>query len=132
MIFTYWPVCFVGCVLVLLLFVSSAFSAYRANEKRKSDDPEKKNFHPLSPWLAPATPFLWLLRFLVLVPWCIPFGIFLILFPFLLILLRPVSPNDPSKQSVLKFGNGILKINTSLLHALGLQVPQPIRTLSFE
>ena len=132
MIFIHWKVCSGSCVFVLLFLIYSAFAAYRANEERKSDDPEKRNFHPLSPWLAPATPFLWLARFLVLAPWSIPFGIFLVLFPFLLILLRPVSPSAPFRQFILKFGNGVLKINTKLLHALGLQVPQPIRLLSYE
>jgi len=132
MIFTHWKFCSATCALVFLFLVYSAFAAYRVNKERKSDDPEKKDFHSLSPWLAPATPFLWLVRFLVLAPWSIPFGLFLILFPFMLIILRPISPNDPLRKFILKFGNGVLKINTRLLHALGLQVPQPIRLLSFE
>ncbi len=132
MIFTHWKVCLSSCVLIFLFLIYSALSAYHVNKYRNSDDPEKKDFHPLSPWLAPATPFLWLTRFIVLAPWSIPFGIFLIFFPFMLILLRPISPNDPIRRFILKFGNGILKINTRLLHALGLQPPQTIRLLSFE
>lgn len=132
MIFTHWKACSLSCALILLLLIYSAFAAYRVNKERKSDDPEKKVFHPLSPWLAPATPVIWFIRFIILAPWSIPFGIFLILFPFMLILLRPISPNDPFRRFILKFGNGVLKINTRLLHALGLQAPQPIRLLSFE
>ena len=132
MIFTNWKLCSASCAFVLLFLFYSAFVAYRVNKERKSDGPEKKVFHPLSPWLAPATPFLWIIRFLILAPWSILFGIFLILFPFMLILLRPVSPKDPFMRFILKLGNGVLKINTRLLHALGLQVPQPIRLLSFE
>jgi hypothetical protein len=132
MIFTYWKACSCSCAVILLLLVYSAFSAYHINKERKPDDPERKDFHPLSPWLAPATPFLWLVRYIVLAPWSIPFGIFLIIFPFMLILLRPISPNDPIRRFILKFGNSVLKINTRLLHAMGLQSPQSIRLISFE
>lgn len=120
------------CILIPFLLTLFAFYAYRTNAKRTSDDPKKKVFHPLSPWLAPATPFIWLGRLIFLAPWSILFGIFLITFPFILIVFRPVPPNSPVSRFILKFGNGVLKINTWLLHMLGLQSPQPIRSLSFE
>ena len=121
MIFSHWEICGGSCAFILLLLALCAYSAYRENIKREFDDPKKKDFHPFSPWLTPITLILWFARYAFLAPWSVLFGIFLIIFPFILILLRPVSPDDPIKRFILKIGNGILKINTSLLHTLGFQ-----------
>jgi len=107
-------------ILTILFLSYCAFSAYRINKDRESDDPKKKDFAPLAPWLTPATPFIWMGRMLILAPWSILFGIFLILFPFILIIFHPLPENDPITRFLLKVGNGVLKINTWLLHALGL------------
>ena len=127
MIFTQWKVCLGGCILVPIILTLVAFYTYRENTKREPDDPQKRFYHPFSPWLTPITPFFWLARYVFLAPWSILFGLFLIIFPFMLILLRPISPDDPIKRFILKIGNGILKINTSLLHALGFQQVQTFR-----
>jgi hypothetical protein len=126
MIFIQWKVCMGSGAVFFLFLIYCAFSAYHINADRKADDPEIKDFAPLSPWLTPATPVIWLIRTIVLLPWTIPFGIFLILFPFMLILFRPIPENDPLKRIVIKIGNGVLKLNTKLLTALGLYT-KPIR-----
>jgi hypothetical protein len=116
--------CFLGTIVFITLFfgslIFSAFIAYRVNLERKSDDPEKRDFAPASPYMAPLTPFIWLGKWIILAPWSLVFGIFLILFPFILIFFRPLPENDPIKKLVLKFGNGILKLNTQFLQLLGL------------
>lgn len=132
MILIQWKFCTGSCILILILLTIFAYYAYRVNIKRAADDPKKKDFHPLSPWLSPMTPIIWLGRLIILALWSMFFGVFLILFPFILIVFRPVPPNSPVRRLMLKFGNGVLKINTRLLNALGLQSPQTIRALSFE
>ena len=70
--------------------------------------------------------FIWLGRLIILAPWSIVFGIFLVIFPFILIIFRPLPENDPFQRAILKVGNGVLKLNTKLLLALGLHT-KPIR-----
>jgi hypothetical protein len=118
-------------IIILLLFafifmIFCAFFAYQENTKRAPDDTEKKDFSPIAPWLSPCTPIIWLGKMILLAPWSIPFGIFLILFPFILIIFRPLPDKDPLKLFILKFGNGVLKINTQLLYLLGLDT-KPIK-----
>ncbi len=126
MIYYFWPNC-LGIALFIILFISfCAFVAYRVNADRQADDTEKKDFSPLSPWLAPITPVAWLVRWIVLAPWSLLFGLFLIIFPFILILFRPLPEDDPIKRLVLKIGDSVLEINTKLLIALGLH-SKPIR-----
>jgi hypothetical protein len=132
MIFIQWKVFLLIFLLILFILIYSAYAAYIVNKERKSDDPEKKDYHPMSPWLAPATPFIWLVEFILMAPWSIFFGIFLILFPFMLILLRPLPEKDPIKLFILKFGNGVLKINNRLLRALGIRSQPPIKLIPFE
>jgi hypothetical protein len=132
MIFIQWKVFLIIFLLILFILIYSAYAAYIVNKERKSDDPEKKDYHPMSPWLAPATPFIWLVEFILMAPWSIFFGIFLILFPFMLILLRPLPEKDPIKLFILKFGNGVLKINNRLLRALGIRSQPPIKLIPFE
>jgi hypothetical protein len=126
MIFLQWKCCIGSGILIILFLIFCAFFAYRTNAGRKADDPERKDFAFFSPWLTPATPIFWLVRLIILSFWSTLFGTFLVLFPFILILFRPIPENDPLKRMVLKIGNGILKLNTKLLVALGLQ-PKPIR-----
>lgn len=132
MIFIQWKVFLIIFLLIFFILIYSAYAAYIVNKERKSDDPEKKDYHPMSPWLAPATPFIWLVEFILMAPWSIFFGIFLILFPFMLILLRPLPEKDPIKLFILKFGNGVLKINNRLLRALGIRSQPPIKLIPFE
>ena len=126
-----WVFCPGSCILFPVILIAIALFSYQVNANRESNDPEKKTYHPLSPWLAPLTPFFWLGRMIVLAIWSIPFGIFLLLFPFMLILFRPLPPDDPIRKFILKIGNGILKINTWFLNALGIRQPRAIRLLSF-
>ena len=132
MIFDHLIASLLTCLVGVLLLVYCAYSAYIVNKERKSDDPEKKDYHPLSLWLAPATPFIWLAEFILMAPWSIFFGIFLFFFPLMLILLRPLPETDPVKLFILKFGNGVLKINNRLLRALGIRSQPPIKLIPFE
>ena len=117
-------------IIILLLslgfLIYCAFFAYRMNAQLDSDDTEKKDFAHLAPWLRPATPFIWLGQMIILAPLSILFGIFLVLFPFILIIFRPLPKDDPVRRFILKVGNGVMKINTKLLLALGLHT-KPIR-----
>ena len=116
-------------ILLLLSFIFLIFCtifAYRKNAERDPDDPEKKDFARLAPWLSPITPVLWLGRWILLAPWSIPFGVFLILFPFILIIFRPLPDDSAFKRFIIKMGNGVLKLNTKLLTAFGLHV-KPIQ-----
>lgn len=113
-------------LLSFIFLIFCAIFAYHKNAKRESDDPEKKDFARLAPWLTPITPILWLGRLILLAPWSIPFGVFLILFPFILIIFRPLPENSAFKRFVLKVGNGVLKLNTKLPSAVGLHA-KPIQ-----
>ena len=119
MLFTYWKVCLgIGIFFILFLFYC-AFSAYRVNAKRQPDNPDKKDYPPQSLWIIPVTPFIWLVRLIILAPWSVVFGIFLIAFPFILIIFRPLPENDPVQRAIHKVGNGVLNLNTKLLRAMG-------------
>ena len=111
---------FIAILLFLVFLTFCAIFAYRYNAKLEHDDPEKKDFARLAPWLSPITPIFWIGRMILLAPLSIPFGMFLILFPFILIIFRPLPDNSASKHFILKVGNKVLKINTSILHAFGL------------
>jgi hypothetical protein len=129
MIFIQGKVCLgTGALFILFLFYC-AFSVYRVNAKRQPDDPDKKDYPPPSLWLTPVTPFIWVVRLIILTPWSIVFGIFLIAFPFILIIFRPLPENDPIQRTIRKIGNGVLKLNTKLLLALGLHA-KPIQFMS--
>ena len=126
MIFLQWRVCTGISFLFTLFLFYCAITAYRKNLRRESDDPKKKDFSPAAPWLTPITPFFWLGRKILLAPWSILLGIFLIVFPFILFIFHPLPEDDPITRFILKVGNGVLKINTRFLHALGLEA-KPIR-----
>ena len=114
-------------IFILLFYIYLIFSgifAYRKNAQRETDDPEKKDLSPLTPWLTPFTPFIWLGTRMLLAPWTIVFGIFLILFPFILFIFRPIPDDTALKRSILKVGNSVLKINSRFLYALGFH-PKP-------
>jgi hypothetical protein len=116
----YFEVCLGTGVLFILFLFYCALSAYRENAKQHPDDSDKKDYPRASLWLTPATPFLWLGRLIILAPWSIVFGVFLVLFPFILIIFHPLPENTFIQRFILKVGNGVLKLNTRLLLALGL------------
>ena len=126
MIFIHWQVFVIIGFLIILFLSYCAFLSYRINTDRESDDSEKRDFHPFAPWFVPATPFIWIMRTIILAPWSILFGIFLVIFPFVLLIFRPLPENDPVTLLLLKVGDGVLKINTRLLLALGLRT-KPIK-----
>jgi len=126
MIFSYGVQCIGLSGILILILTFFAFIAYQINANREDDDSKKMDFSPLSPWITPLTPFLWIGRMIILAPWSIVFGIFLVLFPFILIVFRPLPPDTAFNRFILKVGKGILKINTQFLRLLGLH-PRPIQ-----
>ena len=105
-----------GAFLLSVVLFAFAGYAYRVNAKRPSDDPLKRDFHPLAIFLAPITwPFFLLAFTALLIVKAILYGIFLILFtiallgfrkPFLLVWLEKIAT---------KVGNKLLEANTFLI-----------------
>jgi hypothetical protein len=109
--------------------IFSAFYSYRVNSRRKPDDPEKKDYSPYGPWLAPIIlPPLFLVNTFFLILSSLAFGFFLVLFPFTLLLFRKPFLIKWILKQALKIGNWVLVINTELLKAAGFH-PTPIRLL---
>jgi len=122
MIIIQWKFWASGCLFVLIFVVLSALYAYRTNAKRAGDDPEKKDYSPYSPWLAPFIfPLLVLINVPVFLLSGLVFGIFLVLFPFSLLLFRKPFLIKWIRKQMLKVGNMMLKINTSLLRTVGIE-----------
>lgn len=53
MLFSYLNYVCLGLTLLSLIVWAFAISAYRVNERRAADDPQKRDFHPVAILLAP-------------------------------------------------------------------------------
>jgi hypothetical protein len=116
------------CIAYPIIVIFCAFYAYRVNEKKTPDDPEKKEFSPRAIWLAPVTlPFLILFNAIIVTLSSLAFGVFLILFSFALVLFRKPFLIKWILKQALKTGNMLLKINTKLLRAFGFYPPPTIK-----
>lgn len=125
MIIDQWIPCARCCILVLVLTTLSAFYAYRVNERRDPDDPEKTDYARRAPWLTPVTlPFLALVNIPVFILSSLAFGFLLVLFPFALLLFRKPFLVKWVLEQALKLGSWILKINTALLRIAGFEPAQ--------
>jgi hypothetical protein len=124
MLFLQWKIWASSCLIIQVFIIFSALYVYRENAKRAPDDPEKKDFPPRFPWLAPfILPILALINLPLLVLSSLAFGITLLLFPFALLLFRkPFLIKWIIKQAK-KIGNLVFTINSQLLKALGLYMP---------
>jgi hypothetical protein len=114
----------------MFAFISfSAFYSYRVNSRRKPDDPEKRDFSPYSPLVAPfILPLLMLINIPIFILSSLAFGFLLVLFPFTLLLFRKPFLIKWIRKQAIKIGNWVLVINTELLKAAGFH-PTPIRLL---
>jgi len=120
MIFIQWRAWILSCVLIQAFIIFSSFYAYRVNAKRAPDDPEKKDYYPASPWLAPVIlPLLFVINIPVFILSSLAFGFFLLLFPITLLVFRKPFLIKWLLKQALKVGNLILKINSKLLKAAG-------------
>ena len=122
MIFLYGEFFAIICITIPIILTLCSIYAYQVNAKRAPDDPEKKNFHPAAPWLAPIVlPPLLLANIVILIVSSLMFSIFLVLFPFALLLFRKPFLIIWIQKQALKVGNWILKINTGVLQVIGFQ-----------
>ena len=113
------------CILTYLIPTFCAFYVYRVNSKRKDDDPKKKNYPPISPWLSPfAFPIMILVSLFFLLVESFLGAIILVIFPISLILFRkfPEPEGFPIKW-IQKLGRAMLKFNLEMLKTVGLYSP---------
>lgn len=115
------------CVLFPVILTLCAWYAYQVNAQRPLSDPNKRNYSPYAPWLAPITiPLIVLINVPLFFLGSLLFGVFLVIFPFTLIFFRlQVMIKWISKQAI-KIGNWVLKVNTGLLKIAGFP-PTAIR-----
>jgi hypothetical protein len=105
----------------LILFASSAY-AYRVNARRASDDPQKRDYHPLAVFLFPIWPlwlFFWLALFLLR---ALVYGLFLVLFTVGLIVFHKPPKIAWLERLALNIGNKLLQMNMLIVR---LFLPQP-------
>ena len=93
--------------------------------KRKDDDPKKRNYFSLSPWLIPITfPITILVSLFILMAESLLGAAILIIFPISLIFFRKLPETDFFLTKwFLKLGRGLLKFNTEMLRTIGLYSP---------
>ena len=131
-----WPVTVVVfCVIVPLILTLFSFYAYRVNERRASDDPEKRDFSRVAIWMVPVVfPFLILFDILFLIVSSLFFALVFFLFPFALLLFRKPFLIKWIQKQALKIGTLLLKVNTGLLKLMGFKrvIPAPSIELQFE
>ena len=113
------------CFTLYLIPIICGFYSYRANSKRKDDDPKKRKYSRYAPWITPITfPIMVLVSVFVLIIESLLGAAFLIIFPICLILFRKL----PQKEFFItkwmqKLGNFILRFNTEMLRTVGLYSP---------
>jgi hypothetical protein len=119
-----WELTSLSCTVIRAIIIASAFYTYNVNAKRQPDDPEKKDYAPYSPWLAPFTlPILLIIDIPILILSSLVFGIFLVVFPITLLLFRKPFLFKWIQKQALRLGNWTLKINTKLLQLSGFYTP---------
>ncbi len=129
MIFMHQEVCLGFCTLIPIILTFCSLYAYHVNARRAPDDPEKKDFAPYAPWLAPVIlPPLVLADAFFLILSSLALGLFLVLFPFALLMFRKPFLIKWIRKQALKIGNWILVINTEILRVAGFH-PTSIKLL---
>ncbi len=105
-----------GGLLFVFLTIGCAGYAYRVNASRASDDPQKRDFHPLAILFAPITlPLYAIAGIVTLILTALLFGLILILFAAALIFVREPVIFQWIARKALSFGNMLLKLNTALV-----------------
>jgi hypothetical protein len=105
----------VSLIYLLTIWGVTGFS-YLANAKRKTDDPLKRDFHPLAILIAPFTLPLFAVGLIVLmIVKAFLYGAILIILTVLLIFYR--KPTSPTwlEELITKIGNALLEANTLLI-----------------
>ena len=124
MLFSQGKVCLGSCLFIYVFIIFSGFYAYWVNAKRATDDPQKRDYSPYAPWIAPLTLLiLAFVNFLFFIVYSLLFGIFLVIFPFTLLLFRKLFLIKWILKLAQKIGNKLLIINTELLRAAGFYTP---------
>lgn len=108
--------CWLGLILLSLMFWAIAGYAYRVHAKRTADDPDKKAFHPMAVHLVPFMwPVLFLISILIFMTRALLYGIFLILFAFALVAFRKPFLLIWLDKTAKKVGDKLLEANTFLI-----------------
>jgi hypothetical protein len=117
MLFRYWQQCGGSCCLgVVVIWAMTAFTQFHNNRLPDSDE-EKKTYHPYAWVVAPFTLPLWaILAILSAILYAIFFGLLLFVFILALIVLRKPFLFKWLKETALKVGRPLLKLNTRLLN----------------
>jgi hypothetical protein len=115
---TYFAVnCVRGYVLLSLIIFWCTGYVYRVNSKRKADDPEKRDFHPIAIPLSLIWPILLLIMVSLFILRALAYGVFLILFTIAMVLIRKPFLVKLLLKAETKIGTMFLKVNTFLIRA---------------
>lgn len=124
-----------GLCALLPLIISTLFSfyAYRVNEMRAPDDPEKRDFSHVGIWMVPIVfPFLILFDILGLIVSSLFFTLVFLLFPFALLFFRKPFLIKWIQKLAIKIGNPLLEINTELLKFMGFYRSAPSASIRLQ
>ena len=117
MLIPYTGYCFLGYILISLIFLLCTGYVYRVNSKPTADDPEKRDYHPAAVPMVVAWPLYLIGWASLFVLQALAYGLFLIIFtevlvafgkPFLFIWLNKIGT---------KIGTMFFKANTFLIRA---------------
>jgi hypothetical protein len=119
-------VCLWVYLTISLVLVLSTGYVYSVNARRRADDPQKQDYHPLAFVLLP----LWPLAFLGLVGSfvlrAVAYGLFLVLFTLTLIFIRQPFLLRLLLRAAQYLGDRALRLNTWILRQVFiLPLPQP-------
>jgi len=113
-------ICTEGYCLTTLILLGCAGYVYRVNSRRTLDDPEKKDYLPLTLYLVIVWPFVaavWVILSIIRV---VLYGVFLILFTTALVAFRKPFLFVWLDKMATKIGNKLLQLNTLLIRWLFL------------
>lgn len=117
MLFKYWQQCGGTCCLgVVMIWAMAAFTHFH-NKRLPVGDEEKKTYHPYAWVVVPfALPFWIIVASLSAILYAILLGLLLFFFILALIFLRKPFLFKWLKETALKVGRPLLKLNTRLLN----------------
>ena len=108
-------VCKVTLLIPVIILACVAYT-YRANLRRNSDDPKKRDYHPFAVWLAPITLPLFLSSgILLFVLRALLYGLFVMIFVVLLVAVRKPILFELWHKFATAIGDPLLKANTRLI-----------------
>lgn len=119
MLFKYWQQCGGSCCLgVVVIWAMAAFTHFH-NKRLPKENEEKQTYHPYA-WIAVpfALPFWGLVAILSAILYAILAGFLLLVFILALVVLRKPFLFKWLKETALKVGEPLLKLNTRLLNLI--------------